>query len=51
MPNYPITKLFNPTLGLLQNRNLSGVIKLVLRDSVQHVIKVVPFAGNALPEA
>ena len=38
-------------LGLLQNRNLPGMIELVLRDSVQHVIKVVPLAGNAITEA
>ena len=40
------TLLAPDTLRLLQNRNLPRMIKLVLCDPVQHVIKVVPFPGT-----
>jgi len=33
---------------LLQDRDLPGVIKLVLRHSVQHEVEIVSLAGNAL---
>jgi hypothetical protein len=36
--------------NLLQNSNLPGMIKLVLRNSVKHVIKIVSLAGNAIGE-
>ncbi len=35
----------------LQDGNLPGVVELMLRDSVQHEIEIVSFAGNALAEA
>ncbi len=42
--------LLAPQGRLLQDCNLSRVIKLVLRNSVQHEIEVVFLAGNALPQ-
>jgi hypothetical protein len=38
-------------LRLLQDGNLPGMIKLMLRDSVKHVIEIVPLSGNDLMEA
>jgi len=36
---------------LLQNRDLPGMIELVLRDAMKHVIEVVPLSGNSVAEA
>src|SRR5215472_4139264 len=44
----------NPSVnlrGLLQNRDLPSVIKLVLRDAVKHMKEVVSLARNAVPQA
>src|SRR5260370_26230144 len=37
-------------LRLLQNRDLPGMIELMLRDAVEHVIEIVPLAGDAVPK-
>ncbi len=37
-------------LRLLQNRDLPRVIQLMLRDPMQHVIKIVPFSRHTLPQ-
>src|SRR5689334_11449924 len=34
--------------SLLQNRNLPGMIKLMLRQTMQHVMEVVPLSRNAI---
>ena len=39
------------SLGFLQDGDLPGVIKLVLRDSVQHEIEIVSLPGNAIAQA
>ncbi len=49
-PNGSMTQSRN-SLRFLQDRNLPGVIKFVLRDTVQHEIEIVFLAGNALAEA
>ena len=37
--------------GLLQNRDLPRVIKLMLRDAMEHVIKVVTLSRNAVAQS
>ena len=39
------------TPSFLQDCHLAGVIELMLRDAVQHVIEVVAFSGNAIAQA
>ena len=35
-------------LSLFQNCDLAGVVELVLRDSVQHVVEIVALAGDTI---
>src|SRR5579862_7950340 len=37
-------------LRFFQNRDLPGMIELVLRNAVKHMIKIVPLAGHAVAE-
>jgi hypothetical protein len=38
-------------LHLFQNRNLPGMVKRVLRHSVQHKVEIVPLSRNPLAQA
>ncbi len=39
------------SLRFLQDGDLSGMVKLVLHHSMQHVPEIVALAGNVIPQA
>ena len=47
----PNTQHLKPNTYFLQYRNLPGMIKLVLRDPLQHVAEVISLSGNTVVEA
>src|SRR5215471_20741603 len=48
--SHPSLRSAHTLCGLLQKCDLSRVIEFVLRDAVQHVIKIVSLAGDAVSQ-